>query len=283
MGLFDKLFGNKPSRDTGKVATERLIETIIQKTSTPFVKVKLTPGETGPLESKIGGMPYMPEGFEYPLDVTEGGNGRPLAFLAQLNFGEIPPLEGFPREGILQFYISDSENYGLNFEEPNQQKGFRVIFHKQVGNPATNNEVSPSALLPVKGEFRLSFEPGIMPITCSDFRFDKYLLEAYNEAFPSAQVPSVDRIPEERLDNIYDRLEAPGHRIGGYPDFVQIDPREYHRPCQEHTTLLFQITSMEEENCSIRWGDDGTCTFLIRPEDLAKEDFSNVIYNWDCY
>ena len=130
----------------------------------------------------------MPEGFEYPLDLTEGGNGRPLAFLAQLNFGEIPPLEGFPREGILQFYISDSENYGLNFEEPNQQKGFRVIFHKQVGNPATNNEVSPSALLPVKGEFRLSFEPGTMPITCSDFRFDKSLPHYHNLKFRNPKI-----------------------------------------------------------------------------------------------
>lgn len=283
MGLFNKLFGDKSSRESGKDTAERLLETIIQKTSIPFVKINLNPASTGPFDSKIGGMPYIPEGFEYPLDLTDGGNGRPLAFLAQLNFSEIPPIEGFPRKGILQFYISDSENYGLNFEQPTQQKGFRVIFHKEPKEAMNTLDIPSSPLLPVRGEFRLSFQEGKMPITCSDFRFDKHLLESYNETFPSTQVTSVDRIPETRLENLYERLEAPGNRIGGYPDFVQIDPREYHHSCQEHTILLFQLTSMREGDYSIQWGDNGTCTFLIRPEDLREQNFSNVIYNWDCY
>jgi uncharacterized protein YwqG len=36
----------------------------------------------------------------------------------------------------------------------------------------------------------------------------------------------------------------------------------------------------DDEIC---WGDDGVGNFLIRAEDLEKLDFSQVIYNYDCY
>ena len=75
--------------------------------------------------------------------------------------------------------------------------------------------------------------------------------------------------------------EVEGHRVGGYPSFTQLDPREYDQNFQEHTVLLFQLDSNDEDG--IMWGDSGVCNFFIRPDDLAKRDFSGVLYNWDCY
>ena len=34
---------------------------------------------------------------------------------------------------------------------------------------------------------------------------------------------------------------------------------------------------------SSEWRDSGVCNFFIRPENLAKRDFSRVLYHWDCY
>lgn len=33
----------------------------------------------------------------------------------------------------------------------------------------------------------------------------------------------------------------------------------------------------------LEWGDGGVCNFFINADDLANHDFSNVLYNWDCY
>lgn len=282
MGLLDKIIGGKRARQAAEATTERLIDAISAKSMLPFVEITQTLAATLPTDSKIGGSPYTPVGFDWPLDQTEGFEPRPLAFLAQLNFSEMPFLEGFPRKGILQFYISDGEHYGLDFEQPNRQRGFRLVFHEDTKAPHSTPNVTPARLLPVTGEFRLSFKPGMMPATVSDYHFDNILLEAYNEAFPSNRVTSVDRIPDERLDRLYERLEFPYHRTGGYPTFTQLDPREYHPELKGHTTLLLQIASTETEGGAIRWGDSGTCTFLIQPEALVKQDFSNVLYYWDC-
>ncbi|MFR6587725.1 MAG: DUF1963 domain-containing protein [Ruminococcus sp.] len=33
----------------------------------------------------------------------------------------------------------------------------------------------------------------------------------------------------------------------------------------------------------IMWGDSGICNFFIHSEALRNCDFSEVLYNWDCY
>ena len=45
--------------------------------------------------------------------------------------------------------------------------------------------------------------------------------------------------------------------------------------------LPLSLASAEDGECSVRWGEGGTCVFLARPEDVAKGDFSNVLYHWD--
>lgn len=67
-----------------------------------------------------------------------------------------------------------------------------------------------------------------------------------------------------------------GHKLGGYPNFTQSDPR---RNPQEWV-LLFQLDS--DPALNLMWGDVGTANFFIRPEDLQKRDFSKVAYHWDC-
>ncbi len=332
MGFFNKIFGGGGNEGKKETSADRMLRIIREKTTTECVKLIPEPGETRPWESKIGGMPYMPKGFDYPYEVpgttvvAEGqapavaasvaagpfagldGNTAavpsatvgeavgqkeerkllPLRFLAQVNFSEMPALEGFPKKGILQFYIAGENAHGLNFENPEEQKGFRVIYHEDVvEDEAALLSVLPTEGVeypegfPVEGEMKLNFEKSSMPMGGGDYRFDKLLLDVYNEANPDARVTSLDRAPEDDLDKVYDQLDMGGHRVGGYPLFTQLDPREYHPELKEDSVLLFQLDS--DADHQIMWGDSGVCNFFIRPEDLAKCDFSRVLYHWDCY
>ena len=58
-------------------------------------------------DSKLGGMPYFPKNEDYPISSV---NGEPLSLLVQINFSSIPNIEGFPKEGILQIFIT---NYAI--------------------------------------------------------------------------------------------------------------------------------------------------------------------------
>ena len=66
---------------------------------------------------------------------------------------------------------------------------------------------------------------------------------------------------------MFDMFDAEQHQIGGYPNFSVYDIRN------EDEVLLLQIVSDED----IAWGDSGIANFFIKPEDLKKRDFSNIL------
>ena len=89
-------------------------------------------------------------------------------------------------------------------------------------------------------------------------------------------------IPDDICEeiNAYLLKEPTGHKIGGYPYFIEYDPREENAP---HTFLLLQIDIDNIEGEEICWGNlGGVANFFISPEDLVACQFDNVLYNWDC-
>jgi uncharacterized protein YwqG len=79
-------------------------------------------------QSKFGHYPCMPADFDYPKDAE----GRYMYPLAQINCKEFPALEGYPTSGYLQFYISGFDDiYGLNFDDQQLQKNFRVLYFEE--------------------------------------------------------------------------------------------------------------------------------------------------------
>lgn len=265
------------------------------------VRLRLSRGKADVLDSKMGGTPYLPEGMKYPT-VREGKNkGKPLYFLAQLNFGRLPGIEGFPDKGILQFFAGcdydEDYSLGLNYDDRCDQNGFRVIYHESVpedvsgvrlGKMPEFDEDDPYS--PVKGELLLTAdEPGKMPVSASDFRFEGAFVRAYNET-AGASFESVwgkgglYEADADFCNAVFDARNLQGTRIGGYPFFMQGEPRERY---PDHAVLLFQSDSEGAEVSGgweeyVSWGDSGVANFFITPEDLAKRDFSNVLYNWDC-
>ena len=146
----------------------------IAATIKPYIRIELTDCDQPTWwQSKFGGLPYLPKGFEYP----KSSNGEYLYLLAQINFAEVPNLEGFPAKGILQFYVADEDFHGLDFDNPTEQDKFRVIYFPQVSLQEDNLTVDfsflpPDCLMPFKGCCALNFELALGAITLNDYKFD---------------------------------------------------------------------------------------------------------------
>ncbi|MCI9491478.1 YwqG family protein [Lachnospiraceae bacterium 48-42] len=88
---------------------------------------------------------------------------------------------------------------------------------------------------------------------------------------------------EEGQNILFEELEPSGHWMLGYPCFTQYDPREGDDAKGKYSVQLFQMDSdYGKEDDYILWGDAGVANFFIREEDLAREDFRDVLYSWDC-
>jgi uncharacterized protein YwqG len=230
-------------------------------------------------KSKIGGIPLWPADQDLPRNSA----GEPLFFLAQINFSEMPPLADFPQKGVLQFWISDDDGFGLDFDEPMNQADFRIIYFENeasVGLEFSSNNKIPAPdfsflkkmegmPIPQNTTYSIDFEPVMELCPTTDYRFWQKFGEDFFEKFGKKEWTI-----REELEDI---LIAPGHKVGGYAHFTQEDPRTPNDPMM----LLFQLDS--DEDSGIQWGDLGVANFFIRHEDLRKLDFSRVVFNWDCY
>ncbi|MGK7874924.1 MAG: YwqG family protein, partial [Xenococcaceae cyanobacterium] len=182
----------------------------IEATIKPYIQIKAEiSDELTWWQSKFGGLPYLPKGVEYP----QNPYGDYLYLLAQINFAEVPPLEGFPEKGILQFYIADDDLYGLDFDDPTQQSGFRIFYFEhvdlQVENLITNFDFLPESpdYFPLNGCFSLKFASKFLPISVADYKFPMLVgQELYN------LLEEDDYI----FDEYTDKFPGGSHKIGGY-------------------------------------------------------------------
>lgn len=232
--------------------------------------------------SKVGGTAYWPEGRDYPRD----SSGNPLALLAQVDFAEMEgEAAGYPRAGLLQFFIAADDHYGAGFDAPMsmrslaQQRGFRVVYWPQLSPGAALAAVPlvpDSDSLPFRPDQprRIHFVSGRETIGGNDAGLPAVLGgDLYELAASQARRRGLDE--DALIDALYERLRRNGHKLGGHPDFTQSDPRD---AGDEHV-LLLQLDTDE----AMMWGDSGIANFFIPVQDLARGDFSRVAYNWDCY
>lgn len=247
-----------------------------EATRLEYVGIEAVPVESMKLEqSKLGHYPKIPVAFEYPKST----DGKYLYPLAQINFKDVPPLPGYPVSGFLQFYISvDDDVWGIDFDDSRSQKNFRVLYFEEheVENHKTDfsflQETITSDNSPVHKPHTLSFSIKEEYIGLGDVRYENNggkIVNRISDKYPE--------IKEYLEDSLYDEFSPSGHKIGGYAYFTQSDPREYDDVLKDYIVLL-QIDSDDE----IMWGDSGVANFFIHPDDLAKKDFSKVLYNWDC-
>ena len=225
-----------------------------------------------PWSSKFGGLPYWPKSMSYP----ESDCGFKLILLAQLNFSELPELEGFPKKGLLQFFILDDGLYGADFSKPAEEviaasSGYRVVYHSEI----IEDESALETKLPVASQTKMFPLSEQYSLTGS---LEKELPSATDYRFEQAASNPME-YEKEVTEYIYDHFISAGSKIGGYANFTQQDPRH---GSKDEWLLLFQMDSEVIGNSHIMWGDMGIGSFFIKKEALEMKDFSKVWYSWDC-
>ena len=240
-------------------------------------------------DSKFGGTPYIPKDGTLPTSV----DGKPLFMLAQINCEQLPENTLYPKKGLLQFWIAATEAplYGLDYEAPCSNDFKRVIHYPTFGEALPiddfiNDYTFDDENLPFnsKRQFALHFKKDTESISLEERAATQLFFEKWNEAF-STQITTIDEFFEEVPNDICEEINASllkeptGHKIGGYPYFIQVDPREENDP---HTLLLLQIDIDNVEGEEICWGNEGgVANFFISPEDMANCKFDNVLFHWE--
>lgn len=240
---------------------------IFKKTS---IKIKAKPikkdvfnDPLGLKQSKFLGLPFFPLSKPYPKDKE----GKPMIMISQINFSEIPPISNFPTSGILQLFVSGNNWY---------DDDYKIFFHKPGELEKENiNDFSflsedTYAESPVYRIHKLYFEKAIenggFEDSTFNFSFDGKSLWEFAE----------DLNEEEEL-KIYEYFNAGGHKLGGYADFTQSDPRDYESSKKDDIQVL-QIDSDDY----IMFGDAGLGHIFISNEYLKKKEFDKAYFYWDC-
>ena len=269
---------------------EELVLNLKGVTQREVIRIKLSlADELAVTDSKVGGVPYIPKEGALP----RSADGKPLFMLAQINCEQLPENNLYPKKGLLQFWIADTEDplYGLDYDDPCSNDFKRVLYFSTIGEALPIDDfisdyTFDDNYLPFnsKKQFALHFKKDTESISLEERAATQLFFEKWNEAF-STQITTIDEFFEEVPNDICEEINASllreptGHKIGGYPYFTQVDPREENDP---HTFLLLQIDSDDIEDKEIIWGDCGVANFFISPEDMANCKFDDVLYNWDC-
>lgn len=224
----------------------------------PCMKITLTDTKPSIFDSKIGGLGYIPHDKDFPTDK----DGNQLRLLAQIECDKIQ-LDGFMKTGLLQFWILNDDICGLG-ENQTEQDSFRVIYYPKIDKSVTKEEIENKF---VKNEY-------------DDNGYDDFpVFRECGMSFEKAENRFID-YNQELSEEVYD--ENTGHKVGGYPYFTQYDPRN-EEESEYYDFLLFQLdTDYIGEEDVVMWGDSGVGNFFINSENLKKQDFSDVLYNWDC-
>ncbi|MGH8882735.1 MAG: DUF1963 domain-containing protein, partial [Stackebrandtia sp.] len=122
----------------------------------PCAAIALAGPATSPTSSFVGGHPYLPEGVEWPrvpLGAVSGfgqpaqkswRSNRAYRFVMQINFAEVPPLPGYPTNGLLQWFVENDELHGLD-NNGVDGTGFTVRWYDNLTAPSRQ---PPSGAVP---------------------------------------------------------------------------------------------------------------------------------------
>ena len=255
---------------------------ILEQSAVEYMKIIVLDEAPCLTNSKLGGLPYLPNGASQPRD----GAGEYMILLAQINFSEAAFPIPFPQEGMLQIFLSPSiyqGSLGINgCVSPNH---FKIRYYPKV---TTDDFITDFSYLqntsfgyhpltsqcPIDHELSLAFFRDIEPISATDYRLDHFIPMELAEQFTKSE--------EQPFDEVYlQHFSSAEHKIGGYPYFIDEDPRANGTSLQKYDTLLLQIVSNDDQG--IMWGDSGVVKFFIPRKKLEECDFSDILFYIEDY
>jgi uncharacterized protein YwqG len=229
--------------------------------------------------SKFGGLPDLPADFLWPA-----WNQQPLAFLGQVNLGEIaanPIAAPLPSEGLLSFFNEAEQSTWGN--HPDDRGSWRVYLFP----PQLLQRSAPAMPLPDYASYRpctLSFTDGVtFPGWGSSYIEALHLNNAEGDLYQTFKSAGT--------------TDSYGHQLLGHPTEVQNEmqlecqlasngiicasPEDYQTPRARELApgasqwrLLFQCDS--DDKVGWTWGDVGLLYFWITEADLESQQFANT-------
>ncbi len=256
----------------------------VDKLVLPSIRLSATLAEENEITigaSKLGGLPDLPDAFEWPEL-----NGAPMSFVAQIRLDELNQLDGasiLPTSGMLWFfYDAAQESYG---SDPGDRAGRQVIFVNDLSEGQLQRRPAPDGLAPeaqfkacsvaFNAEPTLPVNPGTDLPSLMWSLEEQVRYEAVYAAFPSHKAS-----PDAK------------HRLLGHPDTIQDDMRGQCQLVANGVTssddpeaaalladandwlLLLQVDS--DDLSGMRWANTGMIYFWIKRNDLALRHFDNV-------
>ena len=275
------------------MCTKKMIQNALKSTCLSSLRLSAVQKPTSCIDSKFGGIFYLPEGENIP----SCPEGEPMQFLAQINFTQMPHLEGFPRAGLLQFFLdTNQEHIEEKIDDPNTRRQLYSVRYYSSPNAALQQAVEPQQFTPTK--VITTVIPGHMDLPWLEgkiaFRSDTEVATVYvgmedivsdlgYETICKQQVtPKLVQQSgydlennESALDDLCWNLGNWGTKLGGHPAIHQADSRLDFEDDKNYTSLLFQYDFTTKKEL-----EADTFQFFVKPQDLENACFDDVLFCW---
>jgi uncharacterized protein YwqG len=253
--------------------------TAIEKDALPIAKASVQArAQLSPQETRIGGAPLaIGDDKTWPLNVHDGS---PIAHIVQINFADMPPIEGFPTQGILQIFSS--------FETTDETGGCDVLIRWDPDPQTVELLEIPDELKtakPLSRDFSkralneglpLQFSTGMAMGNPFNWPHVENDLCYQNRLPVNDEVAVIMNDWEDRCVRISESYGD--HWVGGHPNFVQGDFREHFPQFRHLDRVLFHMGCDEHINV----GDGGEINVMISKDALQRHDFEKAYLTWDC-
>ena len=126
---------------------QEIVDRIQQESKRPACYLEFSKEPFGITDSHLGGVPYVPRDGEIPTDEK----GSQLWLCAQINFAQMPHLDGFPDRGIFQLFASDFDadgGFGFYAGECEEQSGWKAVYYEEVDSSVTEAECAAKMAVP---------------------------------------------------------------------------------------------------------------------------------------
>jgi uncharacterized protein YwqG len=224
--------------------------------------------------SKVGGRPDLPPNASWPTY----RDGRPLAFLAQLDLRQVAklgtPIRGLPAAGLLSVFSvwgwledGDPQTPADGTEARQEESGWTVVLHtppsaelERIKKPRGVHAFKAAAaeLVPLLTLPNHRVEPPLAVLGWTEDEYERF--DRMQSDFRSVQ------------KSHWLKTEDPGHhQVGGHALFQQEFPREV---LDKGLAMLLQIGT--DPNAGMCWGDGGELTFYADSQGLAQGRFERV-------
>ena len=145
--------------------------TVLEPSAIEYMKMNVSTKASSLINSKLGGMPYLPKGAIHPRDEK----AEYMLLLAQINFSEAFFPFPFPTKGLLQFFISPSayeqrlKAGGILTPNYFHVRYFPTITTENLVTDFTYLQHVQTKIFPIKRELPLSFLFIIEPVSATDY------------------------------------------------------------------------------------------------------------------